>query len=113
MDRAIEEIVLSQEKMILSDFPFRPLPPRAARTQALREHRESVLSAFRRFASTSNSELSLVEIHYRDCLTHPETVVRQLTDFIGEQLPRPDQMVQAIDPQLHRARVEASREHVH
>src|SRR5690606_23470747 len=46
MDRPLDEVVRSQEKMILALHPDRNLPPREERLAVLEKHREKILGAF-------------------------------------------------------------------
>jgi hypothetical protein len=112
MDRPIEEIAASQETMLKQENPDRPLPPLAARIQALREHRDQALETFRKAAAAPESGLGLLEIPYADCLRDPAGITRQLADFLGGQLPAPEQMAAAIAPSLHRNRLEKGATHV-
>lgn len=100
MDRPVEEIVRSQEKMILAAHRDRHLPSISERTATLAKHREECLQAFRSFAENEGSMLRMIEITYHACIQEPATVGAQLADFLGHQLSDPDRMFEVIDNNL-------------
>jgi hypothetical protein len=106
MDRPVEEIAASQETMLKREAPDRPLPPLATRIQALREHRDQTLEPFRKAAGEPESGVGLLEIAYADCIRDPQGVTCRLAEFLGGQLPAPERMAKAVEPSLHRNRLE-------
>jgi len=103
MSRTLEEIVVSQERMILDQHPERDLGERAHRQSMLESHHGSVLEALRRQAAAG--ELELIEMSYQRCLAEPDQVAHEIAKFLGEDVTETlPAMVAVIDRGLHRAR---------
>lgn len=105
MSRAMEQIVVSQERMIRDQHPERDMGERASRQAMLKSHHGSVLEALRRQAAAG--ELELIEMTYQRCLEEPDLVACQIAEFLGidttETLPA---IVAVIDRGLHRAKAD-------
>jgi len=101
MQRPLEEIVRSQEKMILAENPGRTLPPLQKRISLLRKHRDEALHSIRAYASNPETQMRLLEVAFHDAIARPETVVRYLTGFLGDRLPQVGNISATVDPRLH------------
>lgn len=108
MDRPIREVARSQAKML-----GRTGSDELTRSEALlSKHRREVLDAIRRYSEDPRSSLSLCEISYTECIRGSNEVSRKLSEFLEGLLPEPEKAASAVDPSLHRIRVEGGPEDV-
>ncbi len=110
MDRAIEEVVASQAKMIERSKaagtldPDSPAPDDAEIGKQLTKHRQNVRQWVR---STSN--IKLLNVPYSNLIRDPEPQIKRVTEFLGpERLPHPQKMSAVIKTDLYRHRTSAS-----
>jgi predicted AlkP superfamily phosphohydrolase/phosphomutase/tetratricopeptide (TPR) repeat protein len=97
MDRPVEEVFASQQKMIGADNPAQTSAP-GRMIEMLRSHRRGILEALKR---TKGFELLIVS--YPDLVRNPVEWIPRIVDFLGG-VPDSNAMAEAIQPALYRNR---------
>ena len=102
MIRPVEEVIDSQWKMIERSGKV-PVSEKQHLIQTQKTHLAQTLSALR-----LRKDIDLIEISYPDLISNPTFQIETLQTFLGPAAPRPDLLVTAIRPDLHRNRSETS-----
>ncbi|MEW4453726.1 sulfotransferase family protein [Bremerella sp. JC817] len=100
MRRDIEEILDSQEKMLLR--LGKPVADRSAIRMAFDVHLKRLMEWL-----PDQKHLNLLELSYNELLTNPRDEIARLNLFLGGHLDT-ETMVASIDPQLYRNRSAAT-----
>ena len=96
MERDMDEMLLSQEKMLAR--LNKPLAPRAAMKRALLEHLRELLAWL-----PGQANIEVLFVSYNDLLEHPEGQADRVGAFLsGKADPR--RMAKTVDPSLYRNR---------
>jgi len=98
VDRPIDEVLKSQQTM-RTRRGQPPMPAPARMRAALESHRDASLAYLRR---TGN--MQVLTLAYHQLLENPEAGVAAIAKFLGDRLPHPERMAQAIRPDLYRHR---------
>ena len=96
MERDLDEILASQEKMLVR--LGRPTAPRDQMARAFTLH----LTKLWHWVS-EQSHLDVLRVRYADIVANPETEAARVNEFLGGRLDV-DTAVRAIDPTLYRNR---------
>ena len=105
MDRPVDEVAASHDKMIRHRGQQAPETDPTRMKRNLARHRESLLQKMK---TTEGFEVLVVD--YPALVQHPAAWVARITAFVGpERLPNPEAMSAAVDPTLHRNRIESRR----
>ena len=99
MRRDLSEVVASQNKML--DHRGEENPVRDER--AIELYRKHLIST--RVFTGMSPRFQVLEVAYRDVLSDPERLARQVNAFLGGRLDV-ERMVEAVDPDLYRNRAE-------
>jgi len=98
MDRPLEEVTASQQKMIARRGTHAPDSSRMR--EILEAHRTDMLGLL-----ASSPNVSLLRIPFGGLIAKPEPFIALITEFIGAaSLPHPERMRDVIKPHLHRNR---------
>ncbi len=96
MRRDLDEVIVSQEKMLLRRGM--PLPPREAMKAAFTTHLGKL------FAWLAQQPMfELLEVDYNQLVTEPAVSTNQVAAFLQRDLPI-ERMLSAVDPSLYRNR---------
>jgi hypothetical protein len=96
MERDLEEMLLSQEKML--QRLNRPAAPREQIRQAYRLHLERLHQWLRQ-----QRHIAILHVRYNDLVEAPEREAERVRDFLGRSV-NVEAMVKAVDPSLYRNR---------
>ncbi|MFT6243069.1 MAG: putative AlkP superfamily phosphohydrolase/phosphomutase/tetratricopeptide (TPR) repeat protein [Akkermansiaceae bacterium] len=96
MKRPVEEVVDSQWKM-LERSGQSPVSEKQHLIQTQETHVEQTLAQLRQL-----QDVQLIEIDYPEMVSDPDSQLDSLKAFLGKATPKPDQLVTAIRPELHR-----------
>jgi hypothetical protein len=96
MDRDMDEMLLSQEKML--ERLNRESAPRDEVRRAFTGH---LARLFDWLAKQAN--IQVLRVNYNELLEHPQRQIERLNAFLGGQLDA-ERMAQAVDPALYRNR---------
>jgi hypothetical protein len=98
VDRPIDEVLQSQQTM-RARRGQPPMPAPARMRSALESHREASLAYVRRAGN-----MQLLALSYHQLLESPAAGVAAIAKFLGDRLPHPVHMADAIRPDLYRHR---------
>jgi hypothetical protein len=96
MERDMDEIVMSQEKMLTR--LGRPIPPRQDMARAFGKHLQKLHERM-----CDQPHFSVMRIGYADVVARPGACVAQINEFLGGRL-NVDAAISAVDPSPHRNR---------
>ena len=100
MERDLQEVIISQNKMIASknkssnksiDFDMRLMNTYASQLKEIKEWIEK------------RNHIEVIYIHYKDVIEHPEEEIRKINEFLNWQLDE-EKMKAVITPELYRIR---------
>lgn len=99
MRRPIEEIVVSQKKML----DHRGTAKEGAKSDKLGSELDSHAKSILRFMRRQPETFQILEVDYPTLVSNPEKIVGQIIEFIGpERLPHPEKLAGAIQRDLYR-----------
>jgi hypothetical protein len=96
MERDLDEMLLSQEKMLAR--LNKPSAPRAAIERAFREHLRKV-----RIWLAGQGNIEVLSVSYNDLVERPEEQAARVSAFLGGKADAGD-MAKTVDPSLYRNR---------
>ncbi len=99
MRRNVDEVIASQEKMLLRRGVSVPDP--AVIKSAFSTHLEKLFAWL-----ATQSGMDLLEVDYKELVTNPAEPTNKISAFIAQDL-NVDQMLTAVDPSLYRNREHA------
>jgi len=99
MMRPLMEVMRSQRKMIERRGTSGATRSEEELLADLREHRQSALGFLNRA-----SNVELLKVSYPALVTNPGTACRRVATFLGDKIPRPEEMTSVIDAELYRQR---------
>ena len=100
MDRPVEEVAASHEKMILHRGEKAPALDPARMRQNLERHRQGVLGQMK-----ASRSFDVLVVDYPSLVREPGPWIDRIAAFVGPQrLSSPQAMATAVDPALHRNR---------
>ncbi|MEM0965461.1 MAG: alkaline phosphatase family protein [Verrucomicrobiota bacterium] len=104
MDRPLNEVLVSQNKMLASQSPDPDTPTKEISASELGEHRDRCLETIRKLTLQKDTRTELLEINYHSFIENPMEACTRVQTFLGSKIIDAASMQKAIDPALWRNR---------